>query len=93
MTTSTASRTRRIHDRAHRILFALELHPRGEWVDTSSISSVLGLSSHELRYAFGELQEEGRIEMDRRRIRSAAGRPTYRSFYRLADQDDSEASA
>lgn len=92
-TTATAPRESRLSDRAHRVLFALDLHPKGEWVETPSICNVLGLSSHEVRYALAQLREAGRVERERRPARTQDGRKTYRTFFRLADQSNGEAPA
>ncbi|MFB6630053.1 hypothetical protein ACFCWY_09165 [Streptomyces sp. NPDC056362] len=90
---TTTAPARKLSDRAHRILFAVSLHPQGAWVETSAICTVLELTSHEVRHALRELKMAGRIERDRRPGLQQDGRKTYRTYFRLTDHIDNEAAA
>lgn len=91
--TGTATPARQLSDRAHRMVFELALHS-GEWVDVTSICTSLGLSSHAVRGALTELRTAGMAERQRRMARSrATGRRTHRTYFRLTDDNTSEAAA
>ncbi|MEU1275389.1 hypothetical protein [Streptomyces sp. NPDC005799] len=94
MINTATVQTQKFSDRAHRILFELALHPDGEWVDVTSIYSSLGLNSHQVRGALTELRTAGMAERKRRMARSqATGRRTHRTYFRLTEDNASEACA
>ncbi|MFM9634513.1 MULTISPECIES: MarR family transcriptional regulator [Streptomyces] len=90
--TATATATRKLSDRGHRILFELALHD-GQWVDVIDIYTRLGLTSHQVRNALNELISAGIAERKRSLVASKTGcRRTHRTCLRLTDKT-SEASA
>jgi predicted ArsR family transcriptional regulator len=91
--TTASTRTRNFSDRAFRVLYELALHPDGDWVDVTSIYTGLGLNSHQVRRALNELRTVGMAERDRRYVRDDTGRRTHRTYFRLTDDTNSEASA
>ncbi|MFF1600847.1 hypothetical protein ACFVYV_25615 [Streptomyces mirabilis] len=91
--TTTHTRTRRLSDRAHRVLFQLALHPDGEWVDLASIYTGLGLNSHQVRSAVTELRNAGMAERRYRYLSNETGRRFKRTDFRLTNDTPSEASA
>ncbi|MGP4048275.1 hypothetical protein [Streptomyces sp. 2A115] len=93
MTTTAPAHTSKLSDRAHRVLFQLALHPDGEWVDVTSIYTSLGLNSHEVRSALTELRTAGMTERKRRMALSrTTSRRTHRTYFRLTDDNTSEAA-
>lgn len=94
MNTTANTRTRNFSDRAHRVLFELAVHPDGTWVDLVAIYTSLGLNSHQVRRAVNELLTAGMAERRWRYVRDArTGRRAKRTYFRLTDTTNSEASA
>ncbi|MGA5451880.1 hypothetical protein ACPCVO_35125 [Streptomyces umbrinus] len=84
--------TRKLSDRAPRIVFELALHD-GEWVAVEAIYTRLGLNSHQVRSSLNELISAGIAERTRRPARSDTGcGRTHRTCFRMTDEAPSEAS-
>ncbi|MEU3200922.1 hypothetical protein [Streptomyces sp. NPDC006996] len=81
-----------ISDRAFRILYVLAVDMERGWVPLSSVAERLEMTSHQIRLPVSELRAAGLIEHDRRYERGSTGRPTWRTYARLVDDNATEAT-